>query len=132
MNKFSFELIPRNNNCITNNLLGMKENEKVKFDSHLNSKHDELPVHEYVKDVIFYFKIFTIIIRIFHVKCLKSVCPMKVNIQSINATSTQFFLGTGLPNRNSQLVCMCLGDKGPKKNQQSTSKPANNRMYMFY
>lgn len=114
MNKFSFELIPRNNNCITNNLLGMKENEKVKFDSHLNSKHDELPVHEYVKDVIFYFKIFTIIIRIFHVKCLKSVCPMKVNIQSINATSTQFFLGTGLPNKNSQLVCMCLGDKGPK------------------
>lgn len=69
----------------------MKENEKVKFDSHLNSKHDELPVHEYVKDVIFYFKIFTIIIRIFHVKCLKSVCPMKVNIQSINTTSTNFF-----------------------------------------
>lgn len=73
------------------NLLGMKENEKVKFDSHLNSKHDELPVHEYVKDVIFYFKIFTIIIKIFHVKCLKSVCPMKVNIQSINTTSTNFF-----------------------------------------
>lgn len=73
--------MPRNNNCITNNLLGMKENEKVKFDSNLNSKYDELPVHEYVKDVIFYFKIFTIIIRIFHVKCLKSVCPMKVNIQ---------------------------------------------------
>lgn len=90
----------------------MKENEKVKFDSHLNSKHDELPVHEYVKDVIFYFKIFTITIKIFHVKCLKSVCPMKVNIQSINTTSTQFFLGTGLPNKNSQLLCMCLGYKG--------------------
>lgn len=91
MNKFSFELIPRNNNCITNNLIGMKENGKVKFDSHLNSKHNELPVHEYVKDIIFWFKIFTIMIKIFHVKCLKLVCPMKVNIQSINTTSTNFF-----------------------------------------
>lgn len=58
----------------------MKENEKVKFDFYLNSKYDELFVYEYVKDVIFYFKIFIIIIKIFYVKCLKLVCLMKVNI----------------------------------------------------
>lgn len=80
MNKFFFEFILRNNNCIINNLLGMKENGKVKFDFYLNSKYNELLVYEYVKDIIFWFKIFIIIIKIFYVKCLKLVCLMKVNI----------------------------------------------------